>query len=141
MTEFETSGTVAPDISELEKDGSVRISEEVVASVAIKTIAGIDGVTLATPDFITGIRLGRKTVSAVRVNVSYESKVPDVIVDAYVSVRYGMRLPDVCWDLQETVKQQVEKITGCKIKCVNVYVCNIDFSQVDRTVSDSEQCV
>jgi len=138
MAEFETSGTPAPDIAELEKDGAIRISEETVAAVAIKAISAIDGVTLATPDFITGIRLGRKTVSAVRVNVSYDNRLPDIIVDAYVSVRYGMRLPDVCWDLQETVKQQAEKTTGCKIKAVNVYVCNIDFSKVDRAISDSE---
>lgn len=137
MADFETSSTPVPDINELEKDGAIRISEETVATVAIKAISTIDGVSLATPDFITGIRLGRKTVSAVRVNVAYENRLPDIILDAYVSVRYGMRLPDVCWDLQEKVKQQVEKITGCKIKAVNVYVCNIDFSQVDRTVSAS----
>ena len=112
-------------------DGSVKISEEAIAHVAMKAIESVEGVTAVCPKFITGIRFGRKTVSGVRVNVSNDTQTPEVTLDAYVSVRYGLRLPDVCWDLQETVKKQLEKSTGYAIKAVNVYVNSIDFSHID----------
>lgn len=143
MSAYETSSTPQTDISELEKDGTIRISEEVISSIAIKAISEIETVSPATPDFLTGIRLGRKTVNGVRVNISYETKVPEIIVDAYVSVRYGLRLPDICWDLQELVKSRIEKAVGFSVKAVNVYVCKIDFSHVDRQESSpvKQQCI
>ena len=137
MAEFETSG--GNTVTERELDGVAKISEAAVASLAMKAVAEVDGVKPATPGFITGFRLGRKTVDAVRVNVSYDDAEPEIIVDAYVSVRYGLRLPDVCWDLQENVKKKLEKETGYAIKAVNVYVSGIDFSMVDKHVSKTKE--
>ncbi len=135
MSEIETSGGSGK--KSVKKDcGTVKVSEEVVARIAMKAISGFDGVKPAVPGFITGLRLGRKTISGVRVNVSYDEENPEIIVDAYVLVRYGLRLPDVCWDLQESLKQQLEKAVGYAIKAVNVYVCGIDFSRVDKQPGD-----
>ncbi len=137
MSEFEMSGGSA--VTERELDGVAKVSEAAVASIAMKAITEVDGVKPAPPGFITGFRLGRKTVDAVRVNVSYEDTEPEIIVDAYISVRYGLRLPDVCWDLQEVVKKKLEKETGYAIKAVNVYVSGIDFSMVDKFVSKNKK--
>ncbi len=131
MSEIETSG--GSEKKSVKRDcGTVKVSEEVVASIAMKAISGFDGVKPAVPGFITGLRLGRKTINGVRVNVSYEEENPEIIIDAYVLVRYGLRLPDVCWDLQESLKQQLEKAVGYAIKAVNVYVCGIDFSRAGK---------
>jgi uncharacterized alkaline shock family protein YloU len=48
-------------------------------------------------------------------------------VDTYISVKYSLRIPDVCWDVQESVKDQVERYTGYSVKAVNVYVQGITF--------------
>lgn len=139
MSKYETSSAPHVDVEELEKDGAIRISEEVISAIATRAIAEMEDVTPATPDFLTGIRLGRKTVNGVRVNVSYETKLPEIIVDAYISVRYGLRLPDICWDLQELVKSRIEKSVGYAVKAVNVYVCNIDFSRLNGSETDTIQ--
>jgi uncharacterized alkaline shock family protein YloU len=69
---------------------------------------------------------GRKMYGGVRVSLEDE-KNPQVTVDTYISVRYGLRIPDVAWDLQETIKNQLEQYTGYTVKAVNVYVQGIHF--------------
>ena len=135
MQNFETSGGKKAQPVNNVHDGCARVSEEAVAAVAMQAIKEFDGVKPAIPGFITGLRLGRKTVRGVRVNVAYDEDVPEIIVDAYVSVRYGLRLPDVCWDLQEAMKRKLETTTGYVIKAVNVYVHSIDFIRSEKFVS------
>ena len=55
-----------------------------------------------------------------------------------MSVKYSLRIPDVCWDVQEAVKDQIERFTGYTVKSVNVYVQGITFS--DKP-ADSEEPV
>ena len=48
---------------------------------------------------------------------------------------------DVCWDVQEAVKNQVERYTGYSVKFVNVYVQGITFAdkkQAPDTVESTE---
>ncbi len=77
---------------------------------------------------MANLRLGRKTVNGVRISIS-DGDTPEIIVDAYIAVKYGLRIPDVCWDVQEAVKDQIERFTGYSIKGVNVYVQGVTFGE------------
>ena len=80
-------------------EGKIRISEDVIAQLA-----------------------------GVRILIS-EGEPPEIVVDAYITVKYGLRIPDVCWDVQEAVKDQIERFTGYAIKGVNIYVQGITFAE------------
>ena len=108
-------------------EGKIRISEDVIAQLATKAINSVEGVSPANPGLMANLRLGRKTVGGVRISIS-DGEAPEIVVDAYVSVKYGLRIPDVCWDVQEAVKDQIERFTGYNIKGVNVYVQGISFT-------------
>lgn len=108
-------------------EGKVRISEDVIAQLATKAINSVNGVSPASPGLMANLRLGRKTVNGVRISIS-DGDAPEIVVDAYISVKYGLRIPDVCWDVQEAVKIQIERFTGYTIKAVNIYVQGISFS-------------
>lgn len=108
-------------------EGKVRISEEVIAQIATKALTSVEGVFPASPGLMANLRLGRKTVNGVRISIS-EGETPEISVDAYISVKYGLRIPDVCWDVQTAVKEQVERFTGYGIKGVNIYVQGITFA-------------
>ena len=107
-------------------EGRIRISEDVLAQLAVKALASVEGVQPANPGLMANLRLGRKTANGVRISVT-EGDMPQIQVDTYVSVKYGLRIPDVCWDVQEAVKEQVERHTGYSVKSVNVYVQGISF--------------
>jgi uncharacterized alkaline shock family protein YloU len=108
--------------------GKVRISEDVVAQIAVKALSGVEGVRPASPGLMANLRLGRKATNGVRILLS-EGEFPEVQVDAYVAVRYGLRIPDVCWDVQEAIKEQVERYTGYTVRAVNVFVQGITFQE------------
>ncbi|HAJ94207.1 MAG TPA: Asp23/Gls24 family envelope stress response protein [Synergistaceae bacterium] len=106
--------------------GKIRISEDVIAQLATKALNSVEGVTPANPGLMANLRLGRKTVNGVRITIS-DGNAPEIVVDAYIAVKYGLRIPDVCWDVQEAVKEQIERFTGYTIKGVNVYVQGVTF--------------
>lgn len=124
VKESEGSG---PSIDQNNLEGKVRISEDVIAQLATKALNSVEGVSPANPGLMANLRLGRKTINGVRISIS-EGETPDIIVDAYIAIKYGLRIPDVCWDVQEAVKEQIERFTGYTIKAVNIYVQGISFT-------------
>ena len=116
-------------------EGRVRISEDVIAQLATKAINSVEGVSPANPGLMANLRLGRKTINGVRISIS-DGDAPEIVVDAYISVKYGLRIPDVCWDVQEAVKEQIERFTGYTIKGVNIYVQGISFAEKKPAVPD-----
>lgn len=131
-TEETKSQGTGVDQSNLE--GKIRISEDVIAQLATKALNSVEGVSPASPGLMANLRLGRKTVNGVRISIS-DGEPPEIIVDAYISVKYGLRIPDVCWDVQEAIKDQVERFTGYAIKGVNIYVQGITFA--DRKAAEA----
>lgn len=115
--------------------GKVRISEDVIAQIAIKALASVSGVVPATPGLMANLRMGRKTVNGIRIALS-DGDQPDILVDAYISVKYGLRIPDVCWDVQEAIKDQVERYSGYAVRSVNVYVQGITFADKEDADGD-----
>ncbi len=107
-------------------EGKIRISEDVIAQLAIKALMSVDGVQPANPGLMANLRMGRKATNGVRISIS-DGEAPEIQVDTYISVKYSLRIPDVCWDVQEAVKDQVERFTGYSVKSVNVYVQGITF--------------
>ncbi|MBP8784395.1 MAG: Asp23/Gls24 family envelope stress response protein [Synergistaceae bacterium] len=126
-------------VEETALEGRIRISEDVIAQLAVKALLSVEGVQPANPGLMANLRLGRKTANGVRISVT-DGEVPEIQVDTYVSVKYGLRIPDVCWDVQEAVKEQVERHTGYSVKAVNVYVQGISFIE-KKTTDDSSSAV
>lgn len=98
--------------------GAIHISEDVIVELARKTIQGIPNIKAASR-FATKFGLGRKSGG---IKVSVEHSQGTIAIDAYVLVRYGQRIPDLAWDVQEKIKDNLERYTGYEVKAVNVNV-------------------
>lgn len=118
--------------------GKINISEEVIAQLAVSSLSTIEGIFPSNPGLIANLRLGRKTMNGIRVSIS-ESEVPEIIIDVYALVKYGVRIPDICWDAQESIKKHIESLTGHNVKNVNIYVQGIAFSEDILSKSEQEE--
>jgi uncharacterized alkaline shock family protein YloU len=110
--------------------GSVRIADEVIASIAGIAAADVTGVVGMSSGLIGGMAemMGKKNpAKGVKVQVGAR----EVAVDLYIIVEYGLRIPDVALQVQEKVKEAVETATGLSVIEVNVHVQGVGFSQVD----------
>ena len=108
--------------------GSVFISEDVMATIvaeAVREVEGVGGFATSLGSEIAE-RLGKKPGHR-GVKIALEEN--EVIVEAFVLVQYGTVISEVAMAVQEAVASSVEAITGVRVKAVNVTVCGIAFTK------------
>ena len=106
-------------------EGNVRISDDVIIELAKKTISGIPNIQLANMGLVSKFGIGRKSGDGIRVLSVEDGKIPATTVDVYIRTKYGYRIPDLVWDVQEKVKADLERYTGYTVTAVNVNVHGI----------------
>ncbi|MBQ7192795.1 MAG: Asp23/Gls24 family envelope stress response protein [Synergistaceae bacterium] len=114
------------DEKKSQNGGLIHISEDVIAELARKTIQGIPNIK--TAGIAQRFNIGRKT-SGIKVSVVHSQGKISVV--AYVLVKYGQRIPDLAWDVQEKIKDNLERYTGYNVNAVNVNVQGIYTSSGD----------
>mgnify|MGYP000279547887 CR=1 FL=1 len=111
--------------------GSVKIADEVVsviAGLAATEVSGVAGMSGGIAGGISEI-LGRKNLSkGVKVQIGEK----DAVIDIYLIVNYGVRIPEVAWKVQENVKKAVENMTGLNVTEVNIHIQGINFEQPSK---------
>lgn len=118
--------------------GVVKIADEVVSIIAGMAAADIEGVASMSGGVAGGIAeaLGRRNLTkGVKVEVGTE----EAKIDTYIIVKHGVRIPDVAWDIQESVKNAIEDMTGLNVAYVNVHVQGIQFPPTDAEEAADEE--
>lgn len=108
------------DIERVEH-GSIKIADEVVATIAGLAAEQIPGVAGMSGGIVGGIaeRLGRRNLSK---GVKVEVGEKEAAVDLYVIMEYGVSIPEVAMRIQESVRQAIESMTGLKVIEANIHV-------------------
>ncbi len=128
-----TEGRTLP--SEL---GTVKIADEVVSIIAGLAATEVEGVASMSGGLAGGISevLGRKSFSkGVKVEVGTE----EAKIDIFITVKYGERIPDVAWDIQESVKKAIETMTGLNVSSVNIHVQGVQFPKQENEEAETEE--
>lgn len=110
-----------------EKLGTLKISDEVIAvctmNATLKT-KGISALSGGLGDSFTKNILGKEPLyKGIKVAQTEEG----IIIDINVIVKYGVKIPQVAWDVQENVKKEVELMTDAATKAVNIHVQGVHF--------------
>ncbi len=109
--------------------GKINISNDVIASIAGIATMEIEGVAGMAGSMASGLaeKLGAKKnpQKGVKVNVSPEG----AVIDLLIVVAFGVRIPELCWEIQENVKNSVESMTGTEVLRVNVFVEGVSFEK------------
>ena len=112
-------------ISQAQENGSLHISEEVIASVAgmaITDVEGICGLGSGIGADLADI-LGKKNLGrGIKITVSEEN---EIAVECSVVVKLGQNIVETAAAVQESVKSAVESVTGFKVSAVNVTVAGV----------------
>lgn len=119
-----------------ESVGNIKISVEVVSTIAGIAASEINGVSCMYTSFVDGVaqRLGarKNTSKGVRVDMTEKT----VTIDLYIVVEYGIKIPELAWEIQENVKTKVESMTGLSVEKVNIHIEGISFNGTDNAVED-----
>ena len=111
----------------MENNINLSVSDEVISTIVEKTVMSIPGIYDINGGIIDGITnmLGTKRMRGIRVDV--ENNV--ISIDIYVVVEYGVKIPDIAWDIQDKVKKTVEDMTGMNVIAVNIHIQGINFKK------------
>lgn len=116
-----------------ESTGNIKISPDVIATVAgiatneIKGVAGMGGSVVGGIAEILG---GKKNKGR---GVKVDMVDNNVVIDLYIIVEYGARIPDIAWEIQDNVKNSVESMTGMNVENVNIHVEGVSFENAENS--------
>lgn len=148
MEENENKIEEVEEIKEIEKveesssnNDGIEIAEDVVsviAGVAVSEVKGVYGMAGGFAGGISEVFSGKKNLSkGIKVNV--ENK--EVKVDVNIIVEYGVRIPDVAFQIQNRVKKAIETMTGLNVSSVNIHIQGINIAEKkeENLVEQEEQ--
>jgi uncharacterized alkaline shock family protein YloU len=113
------------------EDGSVNISEDVIAIIAweaMREVEGFGGPAAGIPGDLAEL-IGRRSASR-GVRITSEEK--SVAVDVYITVRFGYSVTKVSRDIQEAIAKSVRDMTGVAVSAVNVSVTGVAFDKTKQ---------
>ena len=112
-------------ITQVQENGNVMISEDVVATIVAYALAEVEGVGsmgtkpgIGVADFATKKNWGK----SLKVLIDEDNS---VTLDCTFMIRYGYSVVDVASAVQKAVTNALESMTGVKVNEVNVNVCGI----------------
>ena len=112
-------------ISQMQENGSVLISEDVITTIvahAVEEVEGVVGLNVKPgADFIEMI--GKKNWGkGLRITIAEDES---LTVDCNITVAYGQSVVSVANAVQTSITNALESMAGIKISAVNVNVCGI----------------
>ncbi len=114
--------------------GTIRIADEVVATVAGLAAVEVEGVSSMSGGWGTDLveKLGKKNFGkGIKVEVIND----ETKIDIYLVIDFGYPIPQVAADVQREVKQAVETMTGLNVTVVNVHIVGV---QLKKAADDAE---
>lgn len=111
--------------------GKVQIAPEVLEVIAGMAASEVEGVAHMSGGLVGDIaeRLGRKNIArGVRVEVGTR----EAAVDVSIIVKYGHRIPEVARNIQDSVRNAIESMTGLSVVEVNVHIIDVELRTEEK---------
>ena len=112
-------------ITQTQENGSVMISEDVIAtivSIAVGEVEGVAGLSVKPGADIADM-IGKKNWGkGIKITIGDDNQLS---VDCNVNIKYGQSVVDVAKVIQSAATAALESTTGVKVAAVNVNVCGI----------------
>jgi len=119
------------------ENNTIQIADDVVASIAGIAVSEVPGVFSMAGGLAGGISevfSGKKSLSK---GIKVEVGEKETKIDVNIIVEYGVRIPDIAFEIQNRVKKAVETMTGLKVSSVNINVQGINM--IDNKVKEEQQ--
>lgn len=111
-------------ITRQDETGSINISEDVIAIIALEAMAGVEGIggiSNAHGKDISELLSKKNAAKGVKVRV--EDSV--ITIDTFIMLKYGYSVNDVASRIQNEVCDAIESMTGFSVSAVNVHIAGV----------------
>ena len=102
-------------------DRKEKLNDEVVEVEAEAACLETDGVacmSVLPSDILAENILRKNPTRGIKVSKNDEG----YVIDVFVIVRFGCRIPETAWNIQENVKKRVERSSDSRVNKVNIHI-------------------
>ena len=124
------------------KLGKINITTETIRSIVSLTLADVKGVVgnrksiiKEIADMLRGDVNKNETEEADR-NIKVEIKDNKPLINLYIVIKYGVRIPDIAWDIQNRIKEGLIKKLDTEINEIDIHVQGIQFPKKIQSKKD-----
>jgi uncharacterized alkaline shock family protein YloU len=117
-------------IDENISEGQIKISDDVIATIATVAAESVEGVVKVSTNFKSQMSdiLNTKNINkGVRVNVGERQ----TVVDIYITVEYGVKVVELSEKVQQAAKEAIENMTDFDVVEINVHINGIAVKSED----------
>lgn len=112
-------------ITQIQENGTVMISEDVVAAIVEQAVKEVEGVVSLSvkPGADLADMIGYKSWGkGMKISIAEDNT---ITVDCDILIGYGQSVVTIAQSVQESITNHLESTTGVKVAAVNVNVCGI----------------
>ena len=113
--------------------GQIEISKETIENIISLSLADVKGVVGSRKTIIkeiTDMLMGDTDKSELNISsrtIKVEIKNNTPLINLYIIIKYGVRIPDIAWDIQNRVKENIKNKLRININEIDIHVEGIQF--------------
>ncbi|HAJ33894.1 MAG TPA: hypothetical protein DCK79_11195 [Candidatus Atribacteria bacterium] len=122
--------------------GEINITRETIRSIVSLRLTDVKGVVGSRKsiikeitDMLRGDTSENETEEASR-TIKVEIKDNKPLINLFITIKYGVRIPDIAWDIQSRVKEGLIKKLGIEINEIDIHVQGIQFPKKRQSKKD-----
>ena len=111
-------------ITQVQQNGNVMISEDVIEAIVTETINEVDGIQglSVKPGADIADLIGKNWGKGMKIQIAEDNSVS---INCNIVVKFGFSVVDVAKNVQNALVSAVESMASVKVAVVNVNVCGI----------------
>jgi len=121
--------------------GEINVTRETIRSIVSLNLADVKGVVgnrksiiKEITDMLKGDTNENETEENRNIKVEIKDNKP--LINLYIIIKYGVRIPDIAWDIQSRVKKNLMKKLNIDINEIDIHVQGIQFPKKTQSRKD-----
>ena len=122
--------------------GEINVAIETIGNIVSLNLADVKGVVGSRKSIIKEITdmlrgdTSENEIEEASRTIKVEIKDNKPLINLYIIIKYGVRIPDIAWDIQSRVKEGLRKKLGTDIYEIDIHVQGIQFPKKTQARKD-----
>ena len=113
--------------------GSLTISDDVIASYVSESVLKTDGVYDLYAGFSDTLSKNILGKDSIYKGLKIINDDEGYTIDVYIVVDFGVKIPEIAWNVQKNIMAQLEQVMAIVIKDVNIHIQGVDMAKEENT--------
>ena len=122
--------------------GEINVAIETIGNIVSLNLADVKGVVGSRKSIIKEITdmlrgdTSENEIEEASRTIKVEIKDNKPLINLYIIIKYGVRIPDIAWDIQSRVKEGLMEKLGADINEIDIHVQGIQFPKKTQARKD-----